>query len=407
MKTFLRSGMLVLAGIALIVGCNKDDDDFWDWLVPSSGDTSTTAQVNGYVFRPALEAATDANVAQLKVPQGFKVSKYSENLGKPRIIAVSQAGHVYVSDRDAGKVTLLKDTDNDGKADVQQTVFTMPMAHGLAIHGNQIYITTVKEVYKAAINSDGTLGSPSLIISNLPDGGQHPNRTLAMGPDNKLYISIGSTCNSCPESNKLNATMVRTNPDGTNLEVIAKGLRNTIGFAWHPGSGDLWGMDHGIDWLGDNDQIEELNKITQNGIYGWPYIYGEGKFNPGVDKPKDTTYQEYLALTTLPTLGYQAHSAPMQMAFYTGSVFPAEYRNDAYVALRGSWNRSEAVGYKIVRIHFENNVPVRFDDFLTGFLVNNNRAHFARPVGLAMHTDGSLLMGDDTNGIIYRVSYQP
>lgn len=198
--------------------------------------------------------------------------------------------------------------------------------------------------------------------------------------------------------------MVRTNLDGSGLEAYAKGLRNTIGFGWHPQTSALWGMDHGIDWLGDDEQVEELNQIKQNGIYGWPYIYGEGKYNPADHPPGDTTYQQYLNLSTLPAAGYQAHSAPMQMVFYTGDLFPQEYRNDAFVAMRGSWNRSQPAGYKVVRIHFENGQPVRFEDFVSGFLVNGNKAHFARLVGVAVHTDGSLLVSDDTNGVVYRVS---
>ncbi len=375
-------------------------------MIPETEDSTTTAQVEGYVFKPAIVPATDENVAKLKLPAGFRVAKFAEELGKPRMIAVSPAGNVYVSDREAGIVMLLRDNDQDGMAESKSTVATLPQAHGLEVHNGKLYIATVREVFVADINDDGTLGAPQKIISDLPDGGQHPNRTIAVGPDGKLYISIGSTCNACPESNKLNATMVRTNLDGSGLEVFSKGLRNTIGFDWHPQTGLLWGMDHGIDWLGDNEQVEELNQLKQNGNYGWPYIYGEGKYNPADHPPGDTTFQQYLALTTLPVLGYQAHSAPMQMAFYTGTAFPQEYQNDAFLALRGSWNRSEAVGYKVVRIHFENGQPVRFDDFLTGFLVNNNKAHFARLAGLAMYSDGSLLVSDDTNGVMYRISAQ-
>ena len=404
----MKSGIKVLtacaAAVALLFSCNKDDNNFWDWMIPETEDTSTAAQVTGYVFYPALVPATDQNVQQLKVPSGFGVSKFADSLGKPRILTVSPTGGVYFSDRQAGTVTMLKDTNGDGKSDSKQIVATIDNAHGLAIHNSKMYIAAIREVYAADINTDGTLGQPQLITNALPDAGQHPNRTLAFGPDGLLYVSVGSTCNSCPEPNKLNATMVRMNPDGSNLTVFAKGLRNTIGFGWHPQSGELWGLDHGIDWLGDDDQKEEVNQIKQNAVYGWPYIYGEGKYNPS-DRPEgDTTYLQYLSMTTLPTLVYQAHSAPMQLAFYTGSAFPAEYRNDAFVAMRGSWNRSEPVGYKIVRVHFEGNTPVRIDDFLTGFLVNNNKAYFARPVGVAVHTDGSLLVSDDTNGIIYRVA---
>jgi len=405
MKNWIKPTLLFAALTALVISCDSDDD-FWDSMIPETDENPTTAQIEGYVFRPGLMPATDANVQQLKVPAGFTVNKFAEELGKPRILIVSSAGHVYASDREAGLVMMLQDTNGDGTADSKQTVANIKQAHGLAIHSGKMYIAAVNEVYSADMNMDGTLGEPQLIIADLPDGGQHPNRTIAFGPDEKMYITVGSTCNSCPEPNPMNATILQANADGSDIKVYAKGLRNTIGFGWHPETGEMWGMDHGIDWLGDNEQKEEVNKLTQGANYGWPYIYGEGKYNPS-DRPQgDTTYQEYLQKTTLPTQTYQAHSAPMQMAFYTGSQFPAEYQNDAFVAMRGSWNRSEPVGYKVVRLHFENGQPTRFEDFLTGFLVNNNRNHFGRLVGVAVQRDGSLLVSDDTNGVIYRVAHQ-
>lgn len=393
----------LLAGA--IVSCD-DDNDFWDAFIPETDKEATSAQVAGYVFYPALQPASDANVAQLKTPSGFKINKFAEGLGKPRILVTDENGHVYASDREKGIVMMLNDTNGDGVADDKKTVANIKQVHGLHIYNGKMYLAAVKEVYVADINGDGTLGQPRMLISDLPDGGQHPNRTLAFGPDNKMYISVGSTCNACPEPNPENATMLRADEDGSNRKVYAKGLRNTIGFGWHPETKELWGMDHGIDWLGDDEQKEEVNLIKQGADYGWPYIYGEGKYNPG-DRPKgDTTYQQYLQKTTLPSLTYQAHAAPMAMTFYTGSQFPQDYRNDAFVAMRGSWNRSSPVGYRIVRMHFENGKPVRFEDFVSGFVVDKNRAHFGRLVGLTMHKDGSLLFSDDTNGVVYRVSYQ-
>lgn len=403
MKWMKTLAVVAVLGV-VVYSCSKDSK-MWSWMVPETKDTSTTAQVTGYVFTPALEPASAANVQQLKVPSGFTVAKFAEGVGKPRILLVSPAGNVYVSDRETGVVMMLKDANNDGVAEARQIVATVKQAHGLALRNNKMYITGVREVYVADMNADGSLGQPKMIISNLPDGGQHPNRTLAFGPDNKMYITVGSTCNACNEPNTMNATIVQANEDGSNMVVYAKGLRNTIGFGWHPQTGEMWGMDHGIDWLGDNEPPEELNQIKQNANYGWPYIYGNGKYNPQPRPTGDTTYQQYRDLSTVPTLTYQGHSAPLQMAFYTAGKFPAEYKNDAFVAMRGSWNRSTPVGYKVVRIHFENGKPVRFDDFLTGFLINNNRSHFARPVGVAVHTDGSLLVSDDTNGVIYRVNH--
>ena len=403
MKNWTRTLTIVAILSGLIYSCTKHDD-FWESIIPETKDQPTSSQIKAYVFRPAQAPASDANIQQLKVPPGFTVNKFADGLGKPRILTISSTGNVYASDREAGIIMLLKDTNADGIADAKSTVATINQAHGLAIHQSKMYIAAVKEVYVADINADGTLSAPQMIISDLPDGGQHPNRTLAIGPDGLLYISVGSTCNSCPEPNKMNATLVRSNLDGSNKKVFSKGLRNTIGFGWHPATSELWGMDHGIDWLGDEEQREEVNLIKENLNYGWPYIYGESKYNPTEPPQGDTTYSQYAQLSTEPTLTYQAHAAPMQMAFYTGDRFPADYKNDAFIAMRGSWNRSVPAGYKIVRLHFENGKPIRFDDFLTGFLINGNQSHFARLVGVAVHPDGSLLVSDDTNGVIYRVT---
>lgn len=402
MKHFTRLFLYSIISVLVFPGCKKET---WENYIPETDNEPTSFNLNGFVYKPAIVPATDANISQLRVPAGFSVNKFADQLGKPRIIVVSSTGKVYYSDRDAGTVTMLSDNNNDGVSDAKQVVATLPKAHGLAIHNGAMYIVTIKELYRAAINPDGTLAQPSLLLNTLPDGGQHPNRTIAFGPDGKMYITIGSTCNACDEPNPLHATIVQANADGSGLRIYTKGLRNTIGFGWHPTTGEMWGLDHGIDWLGDDEQKEEVNQIIENKNYGWPYIYGEGKYNPGDRPPGDTTYQQYLQLTTLPTLTYQAHAAPMQMVFYTSSLFPATYRNHAFATMRGSWNRSQPSGYKVVKINFDNGKPTRIEDFLTGFLLQNNTATFARPVGLAVHADGSLLVGDDQNGVIYRVKY--
>lgn len=222
MKTWIKALAIVAITSGLLYSCSKHDD-FWSSIIPETEDQATSTQIKAYVFRPAVAPATDANIAQLKVPQGFTVKKFAGDLGKPRILAISAAGNVYTSDREAGIVMMLKDQDGDGIADLRVTVATIKQAHGLAIHGSRMFIAAVREVYVAEINADGTIGSPQLIINDLPDGGQHPNRTLAVGPDGLLYISVGSTCNSCPEPNKVNATMVRSNLDGSNKKSICKG----------------------------------------------------------------------------------------------------------------------------------------------------------------------------------------
>jgi glucose/arabinose dehydrogenase len=399
----MKTPAAVLATILVILMTACTSKQIQQTQIPETDKSPTSAQIAGNIFKPAVVKASDSLIQQLKVPTGFTVTKFAGELGKPRIIAVDSAGHIYVSDREAGVVMKLEDKNGDGKSDEQKTVATIRQAHGLAIHQQKLFITSVTEIFVCDILPDGTLSTPRLIIKDLPDGGQHPNRTIAIGPDNLLYISVGSTCNACDEPNKINATMLRANLDGTNQKVFAKGLRNTIGYAWHPQTKELWSMDHGIDWLGDDEQKEEVNLLKENGNYGWPYIFGEGKYNPGDRPPGDTTYEQYLKLTTLPTLTYDAHAAPMQWSFYDGALFPADYRHDAFIAMHGSWNRAEPKGYKLVHLEFESGKPVKFNDFLTGFLVDGNKAVFGRPVGVAVSKDGALLVSDDVGGVIYRI----
>ena len=373
-------------------------------LLAQQQDSIISETITGHIYKPKIVAPTDARISSLQLPSGFKIEKFAENLGSPRIVEVSPQGNIYVTTRE-NEVILLKDTNSDGKVDEQQTVATKDQAHGLAFHENMLYLITVNEVFRAPINEDGSIGELERIIENLPDGGQHPNRTMAFGPDGMLYISVGSTCNACDETREENATILRAAPDGSNRKIFAKGLRNTIGFDWHPQTNELYGMDHGIDWLGDNEQKEELNHITEGANYGWPYIYADGKYNEA-DEPKDMTWEEYAEKTTEPVMLFTAHSAPMNLKFYKGKMFPENYKNSALVTFRGSWNRKPASGYKIMKVGFENGKPAKAEDFVTGFLTDDGTSRFARLVGLAELPDGSVLVTDDEHGIIYRITYQ-
>ena len=368
----------------------------------------TDVKIEAHVYEPVQLKVTDDLISQLKLPDGFKIQKFADGLGKPRIMTVAEDGTVYVTRRDPGDVIMLRDTNGDGTADIKQIVAKKPDLHGIALRGNTMYLTTIREIYTADRLPDGRLGRLRQIISELPDGGQHPNRTIAFGPDGMLYITVGSTCNACDENDK-NATILRANPDGRNPQIYASGLRNTIGFGWHPVTQQLYGMDHGIDWLGDNEQKEELNRIEEGKRYGWPYIYADGKYNPQDEPPNGITMAQWAEMSEEPVGLYTAHSAPMQMAFYTANQFPAEYKNDAFVAMRGSWNRKPPSGHEVVRVRFDDSGnPTAIEPFLTGFLVkmnNGDYGRFARPVGVAVAKDGSLLIGDNMNGVIYRISY--
>ena len=361
-------------------------------------------EIVAHVLQPQpSEPALD----RIKAPDGFEVSVFAEDLINPRMMVVRDDGTVYVSRRDVGDVVMLKDTDGDGRADRRQTVLSRPNLHGLAIDGDTMYLATIKEVYKAEIDADGTLSDPIRIIDDLPDAGQHPNRTVVVGPDDMLYIQAGSTCNACAENNPENATILQAKPDGSSRKVFASGLRNTIGFAFEPGTGVLYGADHGIDWLGDDEQHEEFNRIKEGKRYGWPYIYADGKQNPADEPPKGISMDQWARMSEEPVLLYTPHAAPMQMAFYQGTGFPEEYQGDALIAMRGSWNRKPPSGYEIVRVDFENGEPKAIEPFVTGFAWQDGDAwrQMGRLCGLAVMPDGSMLFSDDENGVVYRVAY--
>lgn len=383
------------------------------WLAALCAMAATAQQGDGtdvairtHVFKPAKVEVTQSRVQALRAPPGFAVSVFAAGLKNARMLALAPDGTVYVSRRDQGDVVMLRDADGDGLADGPGVIVaSRPGAHGLAIHGGQLYLATVKELFKAPIRPDGLLGPLEMLLGDLPDAGQHPNRTLAFGPDGMLYLSVGSTCNACNESNPENAALLRIAPDGRSRTIFASGLRNTIGFAWEPRTGALWGMDHGIDFLGDEVQPEELNRIALGGQYGWPHTWGQGGVNPQSTPVGGISKAQWAALSTPMVLGYTAHAAPMQMLFYTGGAFPADYEGNAFVAMRGSWNRKPASGYEIVRIRFADGRPQKFEPFVTGFLTDGGSTHIAQPVGLAMAGDGALLMADDANGVIYRIAY--
>lgn len=374
--------------------------------IAQQGD-GTRVGIATVINKPNKIDATAARMAALKVPAGFRVTPFATGLKNARILAVAADGTVYLSRRDQGDVLMLRDSDGDGKADgAPVVVANRAGAHGLAIHGNKLYLVTVKELFVADIKADGRLGELTMLLGDLPDSGQHPNRTIAWGPDNMLYISVGSTCNTCNESNPENATLLRVSPDGKTRTIFASGLRNTIGFAWHPQTGELWGMDHGIDFMGDEVQKEELNKLERGKMYGWPHVYGANEIYPQSTPPGGLTKEQWRSQSTPMALGYTAHAAPMQMVFGAGTHFPAEYSGDAFVTMRGSWNRNPASGYEIVRVRFANGQPGAIEPFLTGFLTDGGATHIARPVGLAIAKDGALLMADDANGIIYRIAHE-
>jgi glucose/arabinose dehydrogenase len=314
--------------------------------------------------------------------------------------------HVYVTRPMPGDVLRFIDEDADGVAeDTVQVASDLPRVHGIAFREDEVFLATDKQIFRGMVTETGDFEALTEIVADLPDGGQHPNRTLGVGGDDLLYVSIGSSCNACAETNPEHATLLQMELDGSMRSVFARGLRNTIGFGWHPDTGDLWGMDHGSDWLGNDSPPEELNRLEPGNDYGWPYCYGKQEIDPVIQDPPEMTKAAYCAATVASTLEHQAHGAPIGMAFYGGEAFPEEYQGDAFVALHGSWNRFPPTGYGVVRITFDNGEPTAIQDFVTGFLIEDGAAQFGRPAGIAVAGDGALLFSDDDNGVVYRVVY--
>lgn len=360
----------------------------------------------GVRFAPAIVQPEDGWEKKIRMPAGFEITRFAADLGEPRMLAVGEDGTVYVTRREPGDVLALKDEDGDGRADSQRTVVQgLEGVHGIVLHDGAMYLATVNDVYKASLEH-GAVGTPSKILEGLPPGGRHPNRTLGVGPDNRLYISVGSTCNVCVEEHEESAAIIRAGLDGGGRELFATGLRNTIGFGWHPSTGEMWGFDHGSDWLGNTVPPEELNLLEAKKHYGWPFVYDDNQLIELESYPPDFDRDAYLKKSTPMVMGYDAHAAPIQMAFYTGDRFPAEYRGDAFAAMHGSWNRKPPAGFEVVRVDFENGKPRSIESFASGFLSEDGASAFARPAGLAVAQDGALLVGDDANGIIYRVSFE-
>ena len=348
-----------------------------------------------------------------EVPKGFAVSVFAENLSNARWMAVAPNGDVFLAEptKDAGKITVLRDSNGDGKADKTFTFlnagFVYP--HGLAFHDGYLYVGDLRGIWRFPYKDGQTAaGTPEKVTSKVADlrpRGGHVTRNIAFGPDGGLYLALGSRDNI--SDFKPGAQVFKINADGSMSE-FASGIRNPVGIAFAPGTNTLYVATNERDGFGDDLPPDYLTSVKQGGFYGYPYAY-IGKNPDPVWGAKDPGGK--VASTITPDVLFHAHSAPTGLVFYTGSNFPAEYKNDAFVSLRGSWNAGNPTGYKVVRVHFVNGKPVNgYENFATGFWNGMDNAGepakvWGRPVGLAVAKDGSLLIADDTANVVWRVTY--
>lgn len=377
--------MALLAFASMLVQAQKG--------IPPKEDTKSTVITNyptHIEYSPALAAG-------LKTAAGWQVTPVATGLGKPRMLFLGTKGQLYVTRRDAGDVLMLSDTNNDGKFDELTRVADFPGVHGITSKDNYMYLCNNNRVLRYTLASDGTLGKVAdTVIKDLPSGGQHPNRTMDFGPDGQLYISVGSVCNDCKESDKETAAMLQVDPLTWKRKLFASGLRNTIGFDWHPQTREMWGVDNGGDAKGDEWPPEELNHIVMEGNYGFPFAYGKRIVDESREDPAGNTKEEWVKKTQPSVMEFPAHGAPIAFAFFESG----KNKGNSLVCWHGSWNRQNPSGFKVELIKFDaKGNPTGSEDFLSGFLKGNER--FGRPAGVAIADNGTVYISDDANGVIY------
>jgi glucose/arabinose dehydrogenase len=349
------------------------------------------------------QPAPSADLTTLQLPRGFAIEFFARDLGHARFLALDPRGALLVSVPRAGRVLALPDDDRDGRADAAVPVVEgLDLPHGLAFQDGQLYVAETGRVLRFDYDPAArrVRGEPVVVVPDLPPRGGHWTRTIAVGPDRRLYVSVGSSCNNCEERDRRRAAIYRYGPDGSGAAPFATGLRNAVGMAFRPGTGELWATVNGRDWLGEDRPAEYVTRIEEGGFYGWPHCHWTAA---GLIADPDLGGGDRCRAVLRPGLLYQAHTAPLGLAFYTGAQFPPDYRGDLFVALHGSWNRSVPVGYKVIRVRLGGGTPVA-EDFATGWLAGSR--YWGRPVDLAVAPDGALFLSDDGLGAVYRITYR-
>ena len=334
-------------------------------------------------------------VDDIKLPDGFKIEEYA-TVPNARSLALGDNGTVFVSTR-RGRTVFAVVADGDGVETIE-LLAGLNSPNGIAYHDGDLYVAEIDRVTRYTdIESNLREGPEAEVLAiDLPSENHHGWRYIGFGPDGKLYISIGAPCNICEEDGF--GQIIRMNADGSEREVFAEGVRNSVGITWHPQTGHLWFTDNGRDMLGDDIPPDELNHASETGQhFGFPYCHAgeilDPRFGPGRDC---SNYRP-------PAQKMGAHVAPLGLKFYTGTMFPSEFQGTLFIAEHGSWNRSKKTGYRIGMVKFENGMPAGVEPFATGWLVNKSVS--GRPVDLLILRDGSMLVSDDHAGKLYRISY--
>jgi len=365
-----------------------------------------TAGVAALVGATVL-SAQDLPLDRIALPPGFKIEVYASGIENPRQMALSPSGTLFVGTRRAGNVYAVVDDDRDHKADRVVTIASgLMMPNGVAFRDGNLYVVEINRVLRFDGIESHLESPPSPVVLNdgLPTERLHGWKYLAFGPDGKLYVPVGAPCNICDRTGEdpRFGTMLRMNADGTNEEIFARGIRNSVGFDWQPGTDELWFTNNGRDRLGDETPPDTLHHAPEAGLhFGYPFCHGGDLQDPEFSGRPCSEFRP-------PARKLGPHVAAIGMKFYTGSMFPPEYHNQVFIAEHGSWNRSSEAGhtgYRLTVVHLDGDQAVKYETLADGWLGSDNE-WWGRPADLLVMPDGSLLVSDDAANAIYRITYE-
>ncbi len=354
----------------------------------------------GSVCLPSIRGG-DPELADIQLPPGFTITVFADDVQNARAMCWGERGTLFVGTRDAGVVHALRDTNSDGRADVRYRIAEgLQMPVGVAFRNGSLFVSAVDRILRYDSIEDRLATPPTgtVVTDTYPDKTHHGWKFIAFGPDGKLYVPVGAPCNICLSEDSIFATITRMNVDGSGREIVAHGVRNSVGFDWQPGTGQLWFTENGRDWLGDDSPDCELNRCTSTGEhFGYPFCHAGTVSDPEFGAQRNCS--EFVP----PAAKLGPHVAPLGMRFYTGAQFPAKYHGAIFIAEHGSWNRSTPIGYRVVVAYPQADGSATTEVFASGWL-NGTRAN-GRPVDVLVAPDGSLLVSDDAADMIYRISY--
>jgi glucose/arabinose dehydrogenase len=369
--------------------------------VDKSGQATT---LSPHPVSPIATPGDKIPLDKIKLPAGFKAEIWSSGHPGARTMVMGDKGTMFMGTRVIGRVYAI--TDKGGKREAKVLLQGLTQPNGLAFHNGSLYVFAINKVFRYDNIEDNLDKAPEPVELtknyNLPDTIHHNWKYVAIGPDGKMYVQVGSNCNICETNPGIHGQIRRYNLDGTGQEIVARGVRNTVGFDWHPVTKELWFNDNGRDWAGNGGPEDELNRIPKDmegASFGFPYCHAMGIADPDVKRPNPC------AGVVLPAALLGPHAAGLGLHFYTGTMFPKQYQNVAFIARHGSWNREQKFGYDVV-IARTSGAKAKIEPFMTGLLSNEKNEFYGRPAYVFQMKDGSLLVSDENNGAVYRISYE-